>query len=41
MAKSKEVQILIKRINHNRFIVKNREYDFLQLINWFKNIITE
>ena len=41
MMKSKEVRILIKRINHNQFIVNNREYDFLQLVNWFKNIITE
>jgi len=41
MMKPKEVRILIKRINHNRFVVKNQEYDFLQLINWFKSIITE
>ncbi len=41
MEKSKEVRIVIKRINHNRFVVKNQEYDFLQLVNWFKGIITE
>lgn len=36
----KDILIVIKRINCNRFIVGNQEFDFLQLINWFREITT-
>ena len=41
MPKVKELQIVIKRINNNRFLVKDQEYDYLQLLMWFKEIITD
>lgn len=41
MAKIKEVRIVVKRINNNQFIVKNQEFDFLQLANWFIQIVTD
>lgn len=41
MPKFKEFRVVIKRINNNRFFVKDQEYDYLQLLNWFKEIITD
>lgn len=41
MSKVKEFQIVIKRINNNKFFVKGQEYDYLQLLMWFKEIITD
>jgi len=40
MTRIKELRIVIKRINNNRFFVKDQEFDFLQLVNWFREIIT-
>jgi hypothetical protein len=31
----------VRRINYNLFIVDNQKFDFLQLINWFKDVMTE
>jgi len=33
--------IEIKRINYNKFIVGDEEFNFLQLVHWFKEIVTE
>jgi hypothetical protein len=41
MVKSKQFNIIVKRINNNRFIVQNQDFDYLQLLNWFKEVITE
>lgn len=41
MPKNKELHIIVKRINHNKFIVRNQMFDYLQLVNWFKEIISE
>lgn len=40
MRKAKEIRITVKRINYNSFIVQNQVFDYLQLINWFRDIIT-
>lgn len=39
--KSKEVRIVIKRISCNEFVVDGKVLDYLQLINWFREIITD
>jgi len=39
--KAKEIHIIVKRINCNRFIVHNHIFDYLQLVNWFRDIVTE
>jgi hypothetical protein len=39
--KVKETHIIVKRINCNRFIVHNQIFDYLQLVNWFRDIVTE
>jgi len=39
--KSKKLCILVNRINNNKFIVNNQVFDYSQLINWFKDVITE
>ncbi len=41
MDKTKELKISIKRINCNYYIVKGKEYDYLELVNWFRDIITK
>lgn len=41
MTQAKEMQITVKRINHNRYVVNNKHYDYLQLVNWFQHIITK
>jgi len=41
MSKVKEMHIVVRRINRNRFIVQNQIFDYLQLVNWFKEIVTK
>jgi hypothetical protein len=41
MPKSKELHIIIKRISYNKYVVENETFDYMQLINWFKDYITE
>ena len=41
MTKTKELHIHIKRISHNKFMIHNQEYDYLQLVNWFKDKVTK
>ncbi len=41
MSGTKEFRFVIRRISYNRFLVKNREFDYLQLVNWFKVMVTE
>lgn len=40
MNSPKELLIMIRRVNCNRFIVDNQEFDFLGLVNWFRKIVT-
>jgi len=39
MSKNKKFCIKVIRINYNSFIVNNTHCDYIQLINWFKDII--
>lgn len=41
MPKVKELHILIKRINNNKYVVQDEILDYMQLINWFKDLVTE
>lgn len=41
MDQIKEMKISIKRINHNLFIVGKRSMNYLELITWFQELITE
>lgn len=39
--KIKEMHIVFKRINFNRFIVQGKVMNYLELVNWFRDIVTE
>lgn len=41
MEKIKEMHIVFKRINFNRFIVQGKVMNYLELVNWFRDIVTE
>lgn len=38
---AKQLHLAIKQINYNRYIIEKQTYDYLQLINWFKKMITD
>lgn len=41
MSQAKELHIVIKRINNNKYILCGKILDYIQLINWFKDFITD
>lgn len=41
MDKIKEMHIIVKRITCNRFIVCGKVMNYLELLNWFRDIVTE
>ncbi|MCX7843362.1 MAG: hypothetical protein N2489_09900 [Clostridia bacterium] len=41
MIKTKEITIKIKRINANKYIVDGKQMDYLELVQWFKDKVTD